>query len=287
MFRSLCARCLAVCEGSAPASERPQRTGPSDTLAAVAGFAPPPRAAARSIRAPASPVLSACRSRRLSVSVSRPHCLCAWAVHSSLTCIGTDCGRVLGHSEVVKALDGPSKARFKALLNEDCVTASANLKWCPVRNPSLLPRVTLPLRSQLVAHHACSTASGRRLCSSGGCPLNPGSTVGRSCVPCRPSPPTRCRCAAAASQTAECGTVIKAEAGSSIKGSVECRTCRSSFCFECGVEHQPAACEHMKQYSLMYVVLANKQDRPPSVLLLGHACSGSRWSIGQGLLRCE
>jgi len=79
-------------------------------------------------------------------------------------------------------LDGPSKARFKALLNEDCVTASANLKWCP---------------------------------------------------------------------TAECGTVIKAEAGSSIKGSVECRTCRSSFCFECGVEHQPAACEHMKQYSLM------------------------------------
>jgi ariadne-1 len=52
--------------------------------------------------------------------------------------------------------------------------------------------------------------------------------------------------------TADCGTVVKAEASAASEatlGSVECRTCRSSFCFDCGVEHQPALCSQVKAFN--------------------------------------
>jgi ariadne-1 len=48
--------------------------------------------------------------------------------------------------------------------------------------------------------------------------------------------------------TPDCGSVIKAESAVSTLGSVECKSCKSQFCFECGIEHAPALCSHMKAF---------------------------------------
>lgn len=46
----------------------------------------------------------------------------------------------------------------------------------------------------------------------------------------------------------ECETVIQAESAADRCGSVVCRECRQPFCFDCGVEHEPATCGNMKEF---------------------------------------
>eukprot|EP00729_Bicosta_minor_P013681 gene13681-6887_t len=48
--------------------------------------------------------------------------------------------------------------------------------------------------------------------------------------------------------TPDCKTVVKAESAVATLGSVECKTCKNQFCFECGVEHAPALCSHMRSF---------------------------------------
>ena len=48
--------------------------------------------------------------------------------------------------------------------------------------------------------------------------------------------------------TPDCKTAVKAESAVATLGSVECKTCKNQFCFECGVEHAPAHCAHMRAF---------------------------------------